>query len=75
MGRHVRWGGFGGIVDPPRPQREPAVYCVKRFSALARALQRFSSGGSKMSKFLQTLWSDQHGQDIAEYAVMLAAFW
>ena len=25
-----------------------------------------------MNKVLQTLWSDQHGQDIAEYAVMLA---
>jgi Flp pilus assembly pilin Flp len=25
-----------------------------------------------MSKFLQTLWSNQQGQDIAEYAVMLA---
>ena len=25
-----------------------------------------------MNKFLQTLWSNQQGQDIAEYAVMLA---
>ena len=25
-----------------------------------------------MNKVLQTLWSDQQGQDIAEYAVMLA---
>jgi len=25
-----------------------------------------------MSKVLQALWSDQQGQDIAEYAVMLA---
>jgi Flp pilus assembly pilin Flp len=25
-----------------------------------------------MSKVLQTLWSNQQGQDIAEYAVMLA---
>jgi Flp pilus assembly pilin Flp len=25
-----------------------------------------------MEKFLQTLWSNQQGQDIAEYAVMLA---
>jgi Flp pilus assembly pilin Flp len=25
-----------------------------------------------MKKVLQTLWSDQQGQDIAEYAVMLA---
>ncbi|MGA8310866.1 MAG: hypothetical protein WB755_12605 [Terriglobales bacterium] len=25
-----------------------------------------------MNKFLQTLWCNQQGQDIAEYAVMLA---
>ena len=25
-----------------------------------------------MSKFIGTLWSDESGQDIAEYAVMLA---
>lgn len=25
-----------------------------------------------MNRVLQTLWSDQQGQDIAEYAVMLA---
>ena len=25
-----------------------------------------------MKEFLQTLWSNQQGQDIAEYAVMLA---
>ena len=25
-----------------------------------------------MKKFLQRLWSDEQGQDIAEYAVMLA---
>ena len=25
-----------------------------------------------MSKVLKALWSNQHGQDIAEYAVMLA---
>ena len=25
-----------------------------------------------MSKFLRTLWSDESGQEIAEYAVMLA---
>jgi len=25
-----------------------------------------------MSKFISTLWSDESGQDIAEYAVMLA---
>jgi Flp pilus assembly pilin Flp len=27
---------------------------------------------SSMAKLLQRLWKDEHGQDIAEYAVMLA---
>ncbi len=27
---------------------------------------------AQMSNFLQTLWSNQRGQDIAEYAVILA---
>ena len=29
-------------------------------------------GGSPMKKFVRFLWSNQDGQDIAEYAVMLA---
>jgi Flp pilus assembly pilin Flp len=29
-------------------------------------------GGSPVLRFLQQLWSDERGQDIAEYAVMLA---
>jgi Flp pilus assembly pilin Flp len=29
-------------------------------------------GGEKMSKLMQRLWSEDSGQDIAEYAVMLA---
>ena len=28
--------------------------------------------GAKMSDFLRNLWSQEEGQDIAEYAVMLA---
>lgn len=28
--------------------------------------------GTPVTKFLQQLWNDEHGQDIAEYAVMLA---
>ena len=27
-----------------------------------------------MAKFLHQLWSDERGQDVAEYAVMLAVF-
>jgi Flp pilus assembly pilin Flp len=33
---------------------------------------RFCQEVEKMNKVFQTLWSDQQGQDIAEYAVMLA---
>jgi Flp pilus assembly pilin Flp len=29
-------------------------------------------GGIKMKEFVRSLWNDQEGQDIAEYAVMLA---
>lgn len=29
-------------------------------------------GGKLVKKFVQQLWSDERGQDIAEYAVMLA---
>jgi len=28
--------------------------------------------GAPVARFLQQLWSDEEGQDIAEYAVMLA---
>jgi Flp pilus assembly pilin Flp len=30
------------------------------------------TGDIKMTKFVQSLWNNQAGQDIAEYAVMLA---
>jgi Flp pilus assembly pilin Flp len=35
------------------------------------AFQVFS-GSARISNFLQTVWSNQRGQDIAEYAVILA---
>ncbi len=31
-----------------------------------------AQGGSPVARFLHQLWSDERGQDIAEYAVMLA---
>jgi Flp pilus assembly pilin Flp len=31
-----------------------------------------SQGGTFVASFLKQLWSDERGQDIAEYAVMLA---
>jgi Flp pilus assembly pilin Flp len=34
--------------------------------------ERTRLGEEQMSKLIRTLWSDDAGQDIAEYAVMLA---
>src|SRR5438105_1645862 len=36
------------------------------------ALLRIISGGSPVNDLINSLWSDDRGQDIAEYAVMLA---
>jgi Flp pilus assembly pilin Flp len=33
---------------------------------------REGQGGQPVRRFFQQLWSDEQGQDIAEYAVMLA---
>jgi Flp pilus assembly pilin Flp len=41
-------------------------------SDVVPAASQVLSGGSKMNKFFQSLWSSEQGQDIAEYAVMLA---
>jgi Flp pilus assembly pilin Flp len=35
-------------------------------------IPRISGGGGYMMQFCHHIWSDQEGQDIAEYAVMLA---
>jgi len=35
-------------------------------------LHRNTDTGGSMAKLMKRLWSDEHGQDIAEYAVMLA---
>jgi Flp pilus assembly pilin Flp len=51
---------------------KPAVHFVERFFSVVHVASQVSSGGSKVNKFLQTLWCNQQGQDIAEYAVMLA---
>jgi Flp pilus assembly pilin Flp len=34
--------------------------------------RRLQLGGDQMSKLMQRLWQEDAGQDIAEYAVMLA---
>ena len=36
------------------------------------ARQILSPGGCAMAEFIRSVWSDDRGQDIAEYAVMLA---
>lgn len=43
----------------------------RRFT-LGLGILTASEGRSPVIKFFQQLWSDESGQDIAEYAVMLA---
>ena len=45
---------------------------LNAFSGVLHVASQVSSGGSKVNKLLQTLWCNEQGQDIAEYAVMLA---
>jgi Flp pilus assembly pilin Flp len=42
--------------------------CEVEFGAKERKQKR----GSPVAKLIQQLWNDEQGQDIAEYAVMLA---
>ena len=44
-----------------------AIYCTP-----AAVLYAPGREGNLVTRFLQRLWSDDQGQDIAEYAVMLA---
>jgi Flp pilus assembly pilin Flp len=50
--------------------REPAKLDLQ--PALLRVLDRKNQVEESVAPFLQQLWSDEQGQDIAEYAVMLA---
>jgi Flp pilus assembly pilin Flp len=54
----------------------PAVTNVTSEAFLSAKLcgprSKLSLGESPMKKFVRSIWSNQDGQDIAEYAVMLA---
>jgi Flp pilus assembly pilin Flp len=45
---------------------------IREMSALASCLKEHSSFGGNMNSILTRLWVNDEGQDIAEYAVMLA---
>jgi Flp pilus assembly pilin Flp len=49
---------WSGKLELPVKQAVPSVHCLARVT--------------EMKKGLQNLWNDQQGQDIAEYAVILA---
>jgi Flp pilus assembly pilin Flp len=51
-----------------------SLFCLSFSRRGLRDLPVFVSqtGGIKMKKFVRSLWNNQDGQDIAEYAVMLA---
>jgi Flp pilus assembly pilin Flp len=51
----------------------PRASCVHQVQAQSFPLKELTlPGGEKMSKLMHRLWSEDAGQDIAEYAVMLA---
>jgi Flp pilus assembly pilin Flp len=49
---------------------------IEEFPCVSQGLgfnnARARQGGKLVTRFFQQLWSDERGQDIAEYAVMLA---
>ena len=52
--------------------KRPVCECVLPFGSQVFSAIFGTSQGSPVAKLLQQLWNDEHGQDIAEYAVMLA---
>ena len=49
-----------------------AICTCTRLSSRTEAVDCGSRKGGEVARFLHQLWSDESGQDIAEYAVMLA---
>jgi Flp pilus assembly pilin Flp len=63
------------LVLQPQLENPPLIVPTKpavHSSDVVDAASQVLSGGRKMRKILHALWSNQQGQDIAEYAVMLA---
>jgi Flp pilus assembly pilin Flp len=60
------------VAGPGRTISSLTLEACSHSSDVVDAASQVLSGGRKMNKVLQTLWSNQQGQDIAEYAVMLA---
>ncbi len=51
-----------------------AIWCSRQEIVQARTLPLAHAQieGEEMAKFLKRFWSEEEGQDVAEYAVMLA---
>lgn len=58
-------------IDQPRGNATVRIACGKYFPARHR-VRIPRKEREPVAKLLQHLWSDERGQDIAEYAVMLA---
>jgi len=48
------------------------VAVTAKYCSCLRIEQPAKTRGAQVAKLLTQLWNDEHGQDIAEYAVMLA---
>jgi Flp pilus assembly pilin Flp len=81
-----RWGGYRGEIHAPNgplPDRAPERILVPDVTDPARDCRRErppscsttipkGQEGDNVTNLLRRLWTEDEGQDIAEYAVMLA---
>ena len=61
-----------GLEETHLTSARGSVHYVWTNCKLSPSLSKELTGGEKMSKLISGLWRDDAGQDIAEYAVMLA---
>jgi Flp pilus assembly pilin Flp len=60
------------VVDGREIIRTVHIFDLTSASSPGMIIALQSNIGGSMVKFMQRLWSEEEGQDIAEYAVMLA---
>src|ERR1700726_1576499 len=70
--RRIEWPSKSTSLSPNSATWSPALgnSNAERRRGISRATERQEA--IKMKNLLERLWSNQEGQDIAEYAVMLA---
>jgi Flp pilus assembly pilin Flp len=64
--------GYDGKVEPPKVLLSPGSGCCNLLHTGSSPASRRGREGKLVTRFLHRLWSEEEGQDIAEYAVMLA---